>query len=54
MEEKQVIAILAAILASRDKTQTIPAAVEEAKVLWSIVNTGKPLKSNYDGKIKSI
>ena len=54
MEKNDVIAIVAAILATRDTSVTIPGAVEEAKRLWKIVDTGEVPKSNPTGNISSI
>ena len=53
MNEKHLIAIIAAILATRDKTQTIPAAVEEAKRLWKTVDTGEPPKLDMRGNVET-
>jgi hypothetical protein len=41
MDEKQLVAILAAILSLRKDAPTLPGAFEEAKKLWTLVNTGK-------------
>lgn len=55
MEHKQLVSLVAAVLATRAERGDLDTAVKDAEELVKLVNTGKHTpKSEWDGKIKTI